>query len=79
MKKEGELENRERLFNLGTIILFGVFLIIGILIFLFMKGINFFINLVVKALSFLIYELLIAFNFMYIASESRTKEVLVVD
>lgn len=56
-----------------------VFLALGLLIFVLIKGINFFINLIVNGLAFLIYELLLAFNFMYIGSENRTKEVLIVD
>ena len=56
-----------------------VFLTAGILIFFLMKGVNFFLNLIINAVAFLLYQLLIAFNFMHIASENRTKEVLIVD
>ena len=52
---------------------------LGLLIFLFLKGLALVLNWIIIMLAFLIFQMLLAFNFMHVGIESRNKEIIVVN
>jgi len=54
-------------------------IVLGLLIFLFIKGLAFVLNWIIIMLAFLIFQMLVAFNFMHVGTESRNQEIIVVD
>ena len=56
-----------------------VFIAIGLLVFFLVKSAVFFLGWLIIVIALLAYEVLFAFNFGYLASENRTKEVIIVN
>lgn len=52
---------------------------LGLLIFLFLKGLALILNWVIIILAFLIFQMLLALNFLHIGLESQNKEIIVVN
>lgn len=65
----GRLPEKAKLF-----VLFGI----GILLFLALKGLAFFVNWAVTLLAFLAYQFLLVFGFFYLGFENRSKEVVLI-